>query len=56
MKSIISQVGTQDFLRIRLGIGPKPDYLDSKDFVLQRFNQSELDQMPMLLNHGKFTL
>ena len=50
MKSIISQVGTQDFLRIRLGIGPKPDYLDSKDFVLQRFNQSELDQMPMLLN------
>lgn len=50
MKSIISQLGTQDFLRIRLGIGPKPDYLDSKDFVLQRFNQTELDQMSIFLS------
>ncbi|MEK9728206.1 MAG: aminoacyl-tRNA hydrolase [Candidatus Margulisiibacteriota bacterium] len=50
MKSIISRLGSQDFLRVRLGIGPKPEFLDSKDFVLQRFNDSELKEMPILLN------
>ena len=37
MKSVIEQLGTQDFLRLRLGIGPKPQYMDAKDFVLAQF-------------------
>ena len=49
MKSVIQHLGTPDFMRLRLGIGPKPEMLDAKDFVLQRFNQNELDQLPDLL-------
>ena len=49
MKSIIQQVGTQDFMRLRLGIGPKPEYMDSKDFVLQNFTASEQDVLPGML-------
>ena len=54
MKSIIQQVGSQDFMRLRLGIGPKPEFMDSKDFVLQNFNANERDVLPtMVYDHGE---
>ena len=34
MKSIIAQLGTQNFKRIRVGIGEKPDGYDLADYVL----------------------
>ncbi len=49
MKSVIEQLGTQDFLRLRLGIGPKPPYMDAKDFVLARFLDQEQQQLPDFL-------
>ena len=49
MKSVIQMLGTQDFMRLRLGIGPKPDVMDSKDFVLQRFYDKELTILPDML-------
>jgi PTH1 family peptidyl-tRNA hydrolase len=49
MKSVIQQVGTQAFMRLRLGIGPKPDGMDSKDFVLQNFTAREQDVLPGML-------
>jgi len=49
MKSVIQQVGTQAFVRLRLGIGPKPEGMDSKDFVLQNFAASEQDVLPGML-------
>ena len=51
MKSIIQQVGSQDFMRLRLGIGPKPEFMDSKDFVLQNFNANEQDVLPKMLTN-----
>jgi len=49
MKSVIQQLGTQEFMRLRLGIGPKPEFMDSKDFVLQNFTASEQVALPAML-------
>ena len=50
MKSVIQMLGTQHFMRLRLGIGPKPEFMDSKDFVLQRFRNEEQAVLPDMLN------
>ncbi|MCF0228527.1 MAG: aminoacyl-tRNA hydrolase [Parasporobacterium sp.] len=36
MKDIIKMIGTQEFPRIRVGIGHRPEYMDMVDFVLGR--------------------
>ena len=36
MKDIIRAAGTQDFIRIRIGIGKRPDYMEMPDYVLGR--------------------
>ena len=38
IKSIISHVGTQEFQRIRVGVGEKPPGWDLADYVLGRFS------------------
>lgn len=38
MKSIISHLGTQEFIRVRMGIGKKPSEMDLADYVLGRFD------------------
>ena len=43
MKSIIYQLETDDFVRIRVGIGEKPPRMDLANFVLSRFGKTELD-------------
>ncbi|MBR1738786.1 MAG: aminoacyl-tRNA hydrolase [Ruminococcus sp.] len=42
IKSIIEQTGSQDFPRIKIGVGkkPRPDY-DLADWVLSRFSEEE---------------
>lgn len=45
VKSLIQHLG-EDFGRIRIGIGPKvPEQMDSADFVLSRFSQTEQDRI-----------
>lgn len=41
IKSIISHVGTQEFLRIKVGVGEKPQGWDLADYVLGRFSREE---------------
>ena len=36
MKDIIRMIGTQDFARIRVGIGRPPEYMEMPDYVLGR--------------------
>lgn len=43
MKSIIAQLGTEDFLRIRIGIGPKPAQWDTIDYVLADIPEQHQD-------------
>lgn len=41
MKSIIQHLGSQDFPRIRVGIGRPPGRLSASDYVLQNFSETE---------------
>ena len=45
MKSIVSLLKTNDFKRLRLGIGPKPEHLPADAFVLSRFDNNELESL-----------
>ena len=42
MKNIIQHVGSQEFVRIRVGVGKKPDHMDLADYVLSRFGKEDL--------------
>jgi PTH1 family peptidyl-tRNA hydrolase len=48
MKSIIQSLGTQEFKRLRVGIGPVPEGQDAADFVLKKFSKSEQEQLPKI--------
>lgn len=41
IKSIIAQLGTQNFYRIKVGVGAKPKGWDLADYVLGRFSPDE---------------
>lgn len=52
MASTIEQLGTQDFPRLRLGIGRPPGRMDSKDYVLQQFSRQDLELLPVVLDRA----
>ena len=41
IKNIIAHLGTQEFPRIKVGVGDKPPRMDLADYVLSRFSQGE---------------
>lgn len=41
IKNIIAQLGTQNFMRVRVGIGEKPPKWDLADYVLAPFGKAE---------------
>lgn len=41
IKSIISHLGTDEFMRIKVGVGDKPKDFDLADYVLSRFTEDE---------------
>jgi PTH1 family peptidyl-tRNA hydrolase len=41
LQDIIRRLGTEEFSRLRIGIGPVPDAWDAADFVLSRFGAGE---------------
>jgi len=45
MKNIIRELDTDEFVRVRIGIGEKPPRWDLKDYVLSRFKKEEFDAM-----------
>lgn len=52
IKSIISHLGTQEFKRIRVGVGEKPRMMDLADYVLGRFPKEEQDLMDQAFTEG----
>jgi PTH1 family peptidyl-tRNA hydrolase len=42
IKSLISSLGTENFIRFRIGIGPKPKEIDMAKYVLQNFSENEM--------------
>ena len=45
LKSIISALGTEDFPRIRLGVGSPPPEFDVKDWVLSTFRDRDAEEI-----------
>ena len=41
LKDVARQLGTEDYHRMRIGVGPVPSGRDAVDFVLGRFNAKE---------------
>lgn len=41
IKDIIARLGTQEFLRVRVGVGEKPPHFDLADHVLGRFSPED---------------
>lgn len=41
IKNIIAHLGTQEFTRIKIGVGEKPAKMDLADYVLGRFSKEE---------------
>ena len=52
MKSIIQRLGTQDFPRLRLGVGRPPGRMSAADYVLQDFAKDEHDLLDLTLKRG----
>lgn len=48
IKSIIQHIGTKDFDRLKIGIGPQPN-IPSESFVLQNFTKDELEKLKEIL-------
>jgi PTH1 family peptidyl-tRNA hydrolase len=52
MASILSELGTPGLPRLRLGIGPQPERMDSADFVLKPFSKEEEGRLPEVLGRA----
>lgn len=50
--SVVQSLGTEEFYRVRIGIGRPPDGVDPTDFVLQSFTSDELDQLPGVVSRA----
>ncbi|MBE0685782.1 MAG: aminoacyl-tRNA hydrolase [Anaerolineaceae bacterium] len=50
ISSIIQNLGTQQFNRIRIGIGRPPGRMDPADYVLQNFPKQEEKELPLLFD------
>lgn len=48
IKSIIKHVGTKDFDRLKIGIGPQPN-IPSENYVLQNFPKEQLEELKEVL-------
>ncbi|MCR4655693.1 MAG: aminoacyl-tRNA hydrolase [Lachnospiraceae bacterium] len=45
MKDIIKKLGTEEFARVRIGVGEKPKNYDLKDYVLSHFSESDREKI-----------
>ncbi len=52
MSSILERLGTDDFARLRLGIGRPSGQMQASDYVLQDFSKADLTIIAETLNHA----
>ncbi|MDO9546829.1 MAG: aminoacyl-tRNA hydrolase [Pelolinea sp.] len=51
MQSIISKIGTDQFARLRIGIGRPPGNMDPVDYVLKKFSHNLESDLDLVLNN-----
>ncbi|MBE7705153.1 MAG: aminoacyl-tRNA hydrolase [Cyanobacteria bacterium SIG29] len=52
IKSIIKHAQTQVFDRLKIGIGPQPNFMKSEDFVLQNFSNEQMEELNKVLKNS----
>lgn len=52
MASIIDRLGTQEFPRLRLGVGRPPGRMEAADYVLQDFSSGEIELLRLTLDRA----
>lgn len=52
MLSIIQHLGSEEVSRLRIGIGPQPERMDSADFVLGRFTGAQEEELEKSLERA----
>jgi PTH1 family peptidyl-tRNA hydrolase len=52
MESIINELGTQDFPRLRFGVGRPPGSKGAASYVLKNFSGDDVDFLPQFLDRG----
>jgi PTH1 family peptidyl-tRNA hydrolase len=52
LKSIISLLGTDDFPRLRIGVGKPSDEMDCADYVLSKITDSDMKTYNYILDRG----
>lgn len=52
MKNIVQYLGTTKIPRVRIGIDPKPPYMDLADYVLSRFEKADREAIEEGLRQG----
>lgn len=52
LKSIEKYLGSQNYMRLRMGIGKKPEGQDLSDYVLSRFNAEESAKLDLFVKEG----
>ena len=52
MKSIIKMLGTDQFKRIRIGVGRPANGMSVPDYVLERFSKEEMITMEKVIEHS----
>jgi PTH1 family peptidyl-tRNA hydrolase len=53
LKSIISALKTEEFIRLRIGIQPAHPLSDARSFVLERFAQAQRDEVGKVLERAR---
>lgn len=51
LKSLIACLGSDQFIRLRIGIAPEHPLNDAKKFVLENFSKSDLETVEQTLSH-----
>lgn len=52
LKSLIADLGSQDFPRLRMGIGPVPEGWEAANFVLGRFQAAEREALEEMIERA----
>jgi len=52
LRSIIDCLGTQEFIRLRIGIMPEHPLTNTRNFVLDRFSKTEFETIERVLEES----
>ena len=52
IQSIIENLGTDEFPRLRIGVGRPPAQMQAADYVLQDFSKTQLETLPFVLERA----